>query len=267
MSEPRTTRRDRRTRRTHSADTARPRTVKPPLPDDKLIAARFVARPNRFIVHAELTDGTVVDAHLADPGRLIELLLPGAALRLRPARPSAKRRTDHSVALVRAANAPRAWVSVETTRANALAEGLLVTGAVPGLEEDWDLRREVPHGNSRFDFLLEREATRCWVEVKSVTLVDGGLGLFPDAPTERGRRHVKELTSLVHDGEAAMVLFIVQRGDATAVAPHALIDPAFADALADAEQAGVALRAAGFGFDARGRVTGCASLPVLTPRT
>jgi sugar fermentation stimulation protein A len=147
-----------------------------------------------------------------------------------------------------------------------LAEGLLATGAVPGLEADWELRREVRHGSSRIDFLLQRGASRLWVEVKSVTLVDGGLGLFPDAPTRRGRRHVSELAALARKGDSAMLLFVVQRGDATAVAPHSLIDPAFADALADAEKAGVDLRAAGFRFDARGRVTGCHTLPVLTPR-
>jgi len=77
---------------------------------------------------------------------------------------------------------------------------------------------------------------------------------------------VEELADLVRNGESAMVLFVVQRGDATAVAPHALIDPEFADALTDAERAGVAVRAAGFAFDAGGRVTGCSSLPVLTPQ-
>ena len=78
---------------------------------------------------------------------------------------------------------------------------------------------------------------------------------------------MQELAALVRAGESAMILFVAQRGDAKAVAPHALIDPAFADALADAEKAGVVLRAAGVRFDARGAVTGCASLPVLTPRS
>ena len=266
MSEPRTTGREDASRRERATAKGRSHAVPPAATSDELIPARFVARPNRFIVRAEMKGGAVVDAHLADPGRLIELLLPDAALRLRAAAPSSKRRTAHSVALVRASTEPQAWVSVETTRANTLAEGLLATGALPGLEEDWTLRREVTHGNSRFDFLLERDATRLWVEVKSVTLVDGGLGLFPDAPTKRGTRHVSELADLVREGDSAMVLFVVQRGDAKAVAPHALIDPAFADALTDAEKAGVALRAAGFAFDARGRVTACSSLPVLTPR-
>ena len=266
MSEPRATGQGEPSRRKTSTGKRKPRSVTPSPPGDELLAARFIARPNRFIVRAELASGSIVDAHLADPGRLIELLVPGATLRLRQAAPSAKRRTAYTVALVRASTSSRAWVSVETTRANALAEGLLSTGAVQGLEERWDLRREVRHGNSRFDFLLERGATRLWVEVKSVTLVDDGLGLFPDAPTRRGRRHVQELTTLVRGGESAMILFVAQRGDAKAVAPHALIDPEFADALADAEKAGVALRAAGIRFDARGAVTGCVSLPVLTPR-
>ena len=266
MSEPRTSGPDKPTRHKTTTGSRRPHVATPPAAEGELVAARFIARPNRFIVRAELADTTVVDAHLADPGRLIELLLPGAALRLRQAAPSSKRRTAYSVALVRAAAPSRAWVSVETTRANALAEGLLSTGAVQGLEDDWELRREVRHGSSRFDFLLQRGTQRLWVEVKSVTLVEDGLGLFPDAPTKRGRRHVQELADLVRNGESAMVLFVAQRGDVLAVAPHALIDPDFADALSDAERAGVELRAAGFQFDASGRVTGCASIPVLTPQ-
>ncbi|MFQ5720842.1 MAG: hypothetical protein ACE5IK_14990, partial [Acidobacteriota bacterium] len=105
-----------------------------------LVPARFLARPNRFIVEAALSSGRRVRAHLADPGRLKELLLPGAELRLRPASPSAARRTAFSVELVRATSSPRAWVGLVTTRANRLAHGLLARGVVCGVGSGWHIR-------------------------------------------------------------------------------------------------------------------------------
>jgi sugar fermentation stimulation protein A len=217
--------------------------------DAPLVDAEFVARANRFIVRAVLADGDTVDAHLADPGRLVELLIPGARLRLRPAAPGSDRRTRFSAVLVQAPAPSRAWVSIETTQANRLAHGLLDAGQVQGIPGDGSLRREVACGDSRFDFLVERNDERCWVEVKSVTLVEEETGLFPDAPTQRGVRHVRELTQRVRLGDRACVLFVMQRHDARLVRPHRGIDPDLADALADASAAGVLLRAARFELD------------------
>lgn len=223
-------------------------------------------RPNRFIVRAKLDGGVEVDAHLGDPGRLEDLLLPGASLRLSPAG-GAARRTAYTVALVRA---PRrgAWVSVETTRANRLAETLLLRRAVRGIPADHALKREARAGKSRFDFLLTRDcAPPLWVEVKSVTFVSGGVARFPDAPTERGRRHVVELTERVHAGERAMILFVVQRADARSVAPYTAIDPEFTSALCSAKQAGVLLRAVRFRLDQSGEAEYLGALPVRLPRS
>jgi sugar fermentation stimulation protein A len=228
-----------------------------------LVPASFVSRPNRFIVRATLRDGNVVEAHLADPGRLVELLIPGASLRLRPAPEGGARRTRFSVALVRASEPPRAWVSVETQRANRLAEDLLSRGEVFGVGREGRLRREVREGDSRFDFLLDGSPRgRLWIEVKSVTLVENGVGRFPDAPTDRGTRHLRGLTSLVERGDRAMVLFVAQREDAERVTAHRRIDPVFADTLAVARGAGVMLRAARFRFDANGRALNLGPIPV-----
>jgi len=228
-----------------------------------LIPASFVSRPNRFIVRAALRDGTTVEAHLADPGRLVELLVPAARLRLRPAPESSARRTRFSVALVRAAAPPRPWVSVETHRANRLAEELLSRGEVRGVGRGWRLEREVDEGESRFDFLLHGSPRgRLWVEVKSVTLVESGVGRFPDAPTGRGRRHLRGLTRLVARGDRALVLFVAQRGDVERVTAHRGIDPAFADALAAARDAGVMLRAVRFRLEASGRAHDLGPVPV-----
>jgi sugar fermentation stimulation protein A len=228
-----------------------------------LIPARFAARPNRFIVEAVLADGRQVQAHLADPGRLRELLLPGAELRLRPVAPESQRRTRYTVALVRSSEPPRVWVSVDTTLPNRLARRLLEEGRVRGAPRGWTVRPEVRHGASRFDFELRGDGgDSMLVEVKSVTLVANGVALFPDAPTVRGARHVRELAAVAGNGGRAMVLFVVQRNDARLVRPNPATDPDFALALAEARGAGVLLRAARFRLTPSGRATWLGPLPV-----
>lgn len=228
-----------------------------------LVAARFVARPNRFIVMARLSDGRLVRCHMADPGRLRELLLPDVDLRLRPAPVGAKRSTAYSVVLVRAPMAPRPWVSLDTTLPNRLAGDLLRRGAIRGLGGCAALRREVTHGRSRFDFLLSpRRARDTFVEVKSVTLVVNGVGRFPDAPTTRGCRHLRELTDHVRAGGRAAVLFVVQRPDVGSVRAHGETDPEFARALAMARQAGVMLRAVRYRLTAAGQALYLGPVPV-----
>jgi sugar fermentation stimulation protein A len=232
-----------------------------------LVPAIFLSRPNRFLLRVRLQSGRRVRAHLADPGRLRELLLPGAALRLRKAPTSgigSNRSTRYTVALVRAAEPPRPWVCIHSTHANRLAGALLAQGRVPGLGAGWTIRREVTRGRSRFDFLLLRRGEReVLVEVKSPSLVVESVARFPDAPTLRGARHLKELARVVREGGRALVLFIVQREDAEAVAPNRVTDPSFARALASAARAGVLLRAARFRMAASGRATFRGFIPVL----
>jgi sugar fermentation stimulation protein A len=229
-----------------------------------LASARFVARPNRFIVRARLDDGSEIDAHLADPGRLKELLIPGAALRLRPAAPGSLRKTRYSVALVRASEPPRAWVSVAASRANDLAEPLLQEGAIDGISDHWNLQREVRHGRSRFDFRLQdKQDGTAWVEVKSVTFVENGIARFPDAPTERGTRHVRELEQRARAGDGAMVLFVAQREDVQVVTPYDTIDPEFSEALRRAQATGVQVRAVRFRMDPDGEAFCLGPVPVV----
>ena len=231
-----------------------------------LISATFESRPNRFLVQARLGNGHTVLAHLADPGRLRELLLPGAALRLRRAPQGSSRRTRYSVLLVRSTAPRRPWVSLDTSLANSLAEDLLSNGRVHGVGAGWQVRREVRHGRSRFDFLLSRnDGEKIFVEVKSVTLVVNGRGLFPDAPTARGARHVRELEGIARTGGRAAVLFIAQRQDTRSVAPHRILDPAFTEALLAAARGGVLLRAARFCLSEDGAATWEGSVPVRLP--
>jgi sugar fermentation stimulation protein A len=137
----------------------------------------------------------------------------------------------------------RTWVSVVPAAANDILAEALRTGEAAGLRDARVVGREVRHGRSRFDFVLSWRGRRVWTEVKSAGLVVRGLALFPDAPSARAVRHLGELLDLARRGQPALLVFVVQRGDARAVAPFAERDPEFARALAEARRGGVALRA------------------------
>ncbi len=180
-------------------------------------------------------DGQTVAAHVPTSSRMRELLVPGAAVWLAPMG-GAKRKTAWSLVLARHGET---LVSVDSLAPNRLLAHALAAGAVPEFA-GWALaKREAFYGHSRFDFQLARGEQRGWVEAKSVTLVVDGTALFPDAPTERGARHLRELIDARRAGDRAAALFIIQRGDATQFAPNRALDPAFADALAAAIDAGV----------------------------
>lgn len=206
----------------------------------------FVRRPNRFVVEVEL-DGGLLRAHLPNPGRLQEVLDPGRRILLRPAPPG--RRTAWTAV---GADLGPFLVSLDATLPNRAFPSFLEEGALPELRGYRILAREPRLGEGRADFLLARGQRRLWVEVKSVTLVQNGVALFPDAPTARGRRHLAELAGLARRGEEALVLFVVQRPDADRFGPHAGIDPAFAQAFGEALAAGVASRAVVCRFDGEG---------------
>jgi len=230
--------------------------------------ARFLGRPNRFIVHARLQDGREVVAHLADPGRLVELLVPGRRLWLRHT-PAPHRKTQWSAVLVESPDSS-GLVSVDTGLPNRLVGRALEEGAIEELS-GWLLeRREHTVGHSRFDFLLRRRRggpgpRQMALEVKSVTLVECRVGLFPDAVTARGARHIRELAALKRGGEwATAVLFVLQRPDADRIMPDVAIDPAFARALADARRGGVRILGRRCTVDLE-RITLGPSVPVCLP--
>jgi sugar fermentation stimulation protein A len=204
-----------------------------------LLPARFLSRPNRFLTYVQL-QGEPVAAHLPDPGRLRELLVPGARVWVRPADGPA-RKTRFTLAMTETDTGE--LVSLVTTLPNQLVQEAVEEKRIGELA-DWELvAREHAWKSSRFDFLLGRGSERLLLEVKSVTLVQGGRALFPDAVTQRGARHVRELAAARRGGLRAAVLFVVQRSDANSVTAARSIDPAFADALADASRAGVQLLA------------------------
>ena len=156
-------------------------------------------------------------------------------------------------------------MSLLPTLANRLFEDAVAQGRAPGLARARILRREHAYGGSRFDFLLQSRGRAVLTEVKSVGLVERGRALFPDAPTARGARHVRELRDYARAGGSALLAFVVQRDDARAVAPHADLDPDFTEALVDARRAGVRLLGFLSRVDERG-ATIIGRLPVRLPR-
>ncbi len=205
-----------------------------------LVQARFVHRHNRFLLELELGEtGETVEAHMADPGRLRELLIPGKKVWLRPAS-NPLRKTRWTAVLVESPSGAE-WVSLDTTLPNRLVGGALATGALEEFQ-GWELERsEVRMGRSRLDFLLTSEVGRKMaLEVKSVTLVEDGVAKFPDAVTERGARHVKELAEIAQrPGWDAAILFVLQRSDGREIRAARGIDPRFAEALEEAQRRGV----------------------------
>ncbi len=200
-----------------------------------LVEGRFVSRDNRFRVTVEL-DGRKVWAHLPSSGRLTELLVPGCRVLLAERR-SPARKTDYDLNLV---ESDGRWVSVDARLPNDLVEEALRAGRIAPLAGYPSLRREVPFGHSRLDFLLEAPGRApCLVEVKSVTLVVDGLGCFPDAVTARGKRHVEELAAALEQGYRTAVLFVAQRDDPQGFRPHDESDLEFGQALRAAARRGV----------------------------
>lgn len=205
---------------------------------EPLVEASLVGRVNRFTAMVEI-DGERLPAHLPTSSRMAELLLPGARVILQDrARPG--RVTRYDIILVLHG---QTWVSIDSLAPNRLIGRLLRERGLPEFA-GWGLdRAECFFGQSRFDFRLCGRGGICWVEVKSVTLVEEGTALFPDAPTMRGARHLHELALAKENGDSSAAIFVVQRADAREFAPNRRTDPAFADALADAISRGVSVYA------------------------
>ena len=207
--------------------------------EGEMVRARFLSRTSRFSVLAELADGAGkvgrFECHLPNPGRLKELLVPGAGLLLRPAKDPDRRKTKFDVfAVVAYGHA----VVVDSRVANHIMREAFSSGEVPGFSGYELVKSEPQFGKSRLDFLLAGD--ELWlVEVKSCTLVRDGRALFPDAPTKRGRRHLMELVKAVEEGYRASVIFVVQREDAEVFMPNDETDPDFGDALRVAAARGV----------------------------
>ncbi len=199
-----------------------------------LTEATFVARPNQLLVEARL-NGRIVRAHMADRGRLLDLLIPAARLLLAP-RDELGRKTSFQVVGVYSGDE---LVSLDTQLPNRLMVAALANNALPQFARYTRVQREVTIGTHRFDFRLGEGLATCILEVKSVGKVVNGLARFPDAPTERGRHQLEALAQMARSGQRCAVVFIIQRRAATALVPDHEIDPAFARAMRTAISVGV----------------------------
>lgn len=194
----------------------------------------FLARPNRFVAEVSI-EGKVERAHVPNTGRLQELLVPNARIAC-TIHTDPKRKYRLSLRQVRYREI---WVSIDSQLPNRLVKEALESGLIFPDEKWRRIQAEANCGESRFDFALHGKRGIRWIEVKGVTLERENWGYFPDAPTTRGTRHVKHLQRLVEAGEEAAVIFVIQNAWAKGITPNREKDPAFAQAVFEAKQAGV----------------------------
>lgn len=201
----------------------------------KMVPGVFLARPNRFIAHVEI-DGKAEVCHVKNTGRCRELLPPGAQVWCQVA-DDPKRKTKFDLITVRKGDR---LINMDSQAPNAVAREWLLAGGLGKIE---GLRPETFHGDSRFDFSFMKDGKRCFLEVKGVTLENDGICAFPDAPTERGSKHLRGLARAAEEGFGAYVLFVVQMENVRFLHPNDATDPAFGKALREAAEAGVQILA------------------------
>ncbi len=202
---------------------------------ENMVPGRFLARPNRFVAHVQI-GGREEICHVKNTGRCRELLTEGAAIWCQQFdNPNRKTKFD----LITVLKGQR-LINMDSQAPNAAAREWLLSG---GLGEISQLKGEYTQGESRFDFSFMRDGRRCFLEVKGVTLEMDGICAFPDAPTERGAKHLRGLAELARQGFGAYVLFVIQMADVAYLRPHDERDPAFGKALREAAAAGVQILA------------------------
>lgn len=199
---------------------------------NKVKTGIFKSRPNRFIAYVEV-DGEVKTCHVKNTGRCKELLIPGVTVYLEE-QDNPKRKTKYDLIGVQKGNR---MINMDSQAPNKVVYEWIMSG---GLFSDIKLvKTEKTYGNSRFDLYVETENKQIYIEVKGVTLEEDGIVRFPDAPTERGVKHVRELIACVAEGYEAYIIFVVQMKDVTYFEPNNVTHPAFGEALREAEKKGV----------------------------
>lgn len=197
----------------------------------RMLPGIFLSRPNRFIARI-LIDGTEETVHVKNTGRCRELLPQGAQVWCQES-DNPNRKTKYDLITVRKGER---LINMDSQAPNIAAGEWLRSGGLGQIE---NLKTETFHGDSRFDFSFTRDGKQCFLEVKGVTLENDGVCAFPDAPTERGVKHLKGLTKLAMEGYGAYVLFVIQMADVKYLHPNDVTDPAFGIALREAAENGV----------------------------
>ncbi|MCQ2520348.1 MAG: DNA/RNA nuclease SfsA [Lachnospiraceae bacterium] len=194
-----------------------------------IVEATFLDRPNRFIAHV-LVDGVKETVHVKNTGRCREILLPGSRVILEKS-DNPERKTKYD--LVTALKEPVGWINIDSQAPNKIAHEWLER-----FEYDY-IKPEYTYGKSRIDFYMEKDGEKYLMEVKGCTLERDMKGYFPDAPTERGVKHIYELMGAAREGYHAMLVFVIQMDGITEVFPNGDTDPAFEEAFYEAEKNGV----------------------------
>ena len=203
-----------------------------------VVKATFLARPNRFIALVEL-NGEIITVHVKNTGRCKELLPEGAAVYL-AASANPARKTPYDLVAVEKVkpDGSTLFINMDSQAPNDIAAEWLPKSGL--FSADATFRREVTHGASRFDFAVDtKDAPTAYLEVKGCTLERDGIAYFPDAPTERGVKHIRELTCLAQEGHPTYILFVTQMKGVTSLRPNDETHKAFGDALREASEAGV----------------------------
>lgn len=200
-----------------------------------MIPGTFLSRPNRFIAHVEIC-GQAEVVHVKNTGRCRELLPPGARVWCQKSdNPSRKTKYD----LITVQKGSR-LINMDSQAPNTAAREWLLSGGLGPVE---NVRAETFHGDSRYDFSFTRNGKPCFLEVKGVTLETDGVCAFPDAPTQRGAKHLRGLTEAAREGYGAYVLFVIQMADVEFLHPNDDTDPDFGAALREAAANGVTVLA------------------------
>ena len=198
---------------------------------NNIVPGVFLARPNRFIAHIEL-GGKEEICHVKNTGRCRELLPVGAKVWCEKSNNPARKTKFDLISVQKGSRI----INMDSQAPNVATKEWLENG---GLGQIKDLKPESRHGDSRFDFSFTKDGKPCFLEVKGVTLENDGICAFPDAPTTRGAKHLRELTALAKEGYGAYVLFVIQMADVAYLHPNDLTDPDFGAALRDAAATGV----------------------------
>ena len=202
--------------------------------EGKIVRGVFQERPNRFAALVKMEENVLL-TFLPNPGRMHELLIPGIEVFLRKVT-GRNRKTGYDLIGV---SYKGQRVSLDSRVPNKLVFEALKNKDIPELSKYTTIKPEFGYGHSRLDFFLANKHENCLLEVKSSTLVKEGVAMFPDAVTERGRRHINELTKAKKEGYRACLIFIVQRTDAHSFTPCDETDPEFGKALRKADKEGV----------------------------
>jgi sugar fermentation stimulation protein A len=202
-----------------------------------LIGGRLVKRYKRFLADVILEDGSVVTAHCPNSGRMTGCSQPGQPVYL-SAQDGPKRKLKYRWELI---EMPASLVGVNTLVPNRLVGAALRDRSIPALKDYGDVSGEVTiNARSRLDLKLTgRQVPDCYIEIKNCTLVEEGLAMFPDAPTTRGQKHLRELSQLKDQGMRAVIFFLIQRMDARLFTPADRIDPEYGRRLRRAVEHGV----------------------------